>query len=364
MDSFLYLLVLVFFYLLRIYNKTRKITLFIVAHGKEYPGQLIYYHTKEVRMVYSQQCSGLENIEDDRTIKARYKAFSTPCKTDSTYHSLEQSFYLLSRLPNEHILHLPKLRNSFYIIHIYPDDFYDILLHKFEESSRKIVESIVGTLCDNTSIKDLPQNIDIFINKLVKSIPEDQKIGHWLLNRKHDLIQYIKETVVQLHDLHDKQVHVISNCKLNNKCKIVRPTYQRQYQFHATYNLSKEEIEQSYYGLHVIYDREHPGIQQDELSDKNNIFVCGAISNNGDVIVRDKRILQGRIKELSIRFNQYIKNRGRMGDISTVIYLTDIIDFFIEEGYHVINIIDTACRTYANEPIIKVVENTDFDHTL
>ena len=226
------------------------------------------------------------------------------------------------------------------------------------------MESIVETLCDNTSIKDLPQNIDIFINKLVKSIPEDQKIGHWLLNRKHDLIQYIKETVVQLHDLHDKQVHVIRNCKLNNKCKILRPTYQRQYQFHATYNLSKEEIEQSCYGLHVIYDSEHPSIQQEELTDKNNIFVCGAISNKGDVIVRDKRILQGRIKDLSIQLNQYIKNRGRIGDISTVIYLTDIIDFFIEEGYHVINIIDTACRTYANEPIIQVVENTDFDHTL
>lgn len=123
MDSFLYILILVLFYLLRIYNKTRKITLFIVAHGKEYPGQPIDYHTKEVRMIYSQQCSGLENIEDDSTIKARYKAFSTPCKTYSTYHSLEQSFSLLSLLPTEHILHLPRLRNSFYIIHIYPDDF-------------------------------------------------------------------------------------------------------------------------------------------------------------------------------------------------------------------------------------------------
>jgi hypothetical protein len=207
------------------------------------------------------------------------------------------------------------------------------LLHLNEKPDIKLFMSTFNV--NPGEIKSLRKirsfNNDIISKRIIQL--NDPKLCNPDLHKLNEMIEMINE----------KSMDYFTQQKL----VIAKPIHEKSYYFFENENEHvKRDIKEGIYGMHIIQDNDpHSSVYlYDKNADNsNNVFSYPTTSIEGEIVYFDNKKM---IKKDSVSMRAYEYFRKIANKTFGVILLSEIIDFFVLEGYKSIQIIDTSCRTW------------------
>ena len=349
-------------------------TLFVSAHGEEFPLlSLPAVNIPEIRVLYSQSCAGTPNYENDIGISTELihwtKKFNTlPGSTydilEETKEELESNKSIDKQLQDLGRTRDKKKQNPRIIREVLSNHFSD-----FYEKIERVLDDQGIYVSDPTLETSMKKNIlkvshDLHKAGLLQDIVHAIKhSGTTTMRSKLRNMVFTDTELMALmtevyEDILNRQLHY-STKHYSLKCPIMDKLYQ------VTSNDGEEtldEIKKNYYGIHLIFDSElgsdvdlyHGGI----LNENNNIISYHSIpSDHGGTPYLHTGDVKGSTALSAKRhFTQLISRDRDVGDYSIpagCVMLSEIIQFFHDEEYIALNIIDTSCRGLVwKDPVI------------
>lgn len=312
------------------YTSEKTIMIFISAHGFEYPDQkLCNVDFSNVNMIYSQSCPGRSNW--------------------TNYNDTNKMLYYWN-----HALHLNKEYNIKNLVENSPlieiENIFE--LKKIRVFEAKSITKIIRKIIDN--------NDDQYTNLLLKSLDLKMSIKQFnsLSNEEiYSIIMTIKdkdEIITEINSTIDKinakHIDIFSIRPL-----LAIPIHEKEYHFcENPGEQTKETIKKNLYGMHIIKDNKDNScvhLYDKSVNNLNNVFSWPSVSKDGEIIYFDNKRNLKKDSTLmrAYEFFHKLANTPINDREFGVIFLSEIIYFFKNEGYTNITIIDPSCRNFDND---------------
>jgi len=325
--------------------------IFISAHAVEQPEDPYVPTDITTRMIYSQLLAGRSNFENSESIQDELRFWGkrvhhTSSRKKPIQTVISDSISILNkRLPKvEHspLLKLKPIRQQKHHSMTYLTTILERarIIADSEETKIEWYEYFWGTIDpEHPCITDFLSVIQSDTLSLVKKFEllSDMEISPNRLVRAMNF--YIKELFYQTEDYETKRY------------TMAKPIYNKAFQLKPNFDETTDEIKNSFYGIHLLYDSKNTksiyNYKNKPITNDNNIggYSCTSPLDHTFLPFKPTIHMRNVTADLAIeRFTFDIMNH-RNGAIT----LRDIVDFFKEQGYTELYVIDTSCRNFDQE---------------
>lgn len=316
------------------YLPEKTITIFISAHGIEYPDQkLCHLDLFNVKMIYSQSFPGRSNWTNYNDTNKMLYYWNHALHSDKEY----DKEYIKNLVENSPLI---EIKNIFE-------------LKKIRVFEVKSITKIIRKIIDN--------NDDQYTNLLLKSLDlkmsikqfnslSNEEIYYIIMNIKKNKDEIITEINTIINKINAKHIDIFSIRPL-----LAIPIHEKEYHFcENPGEQTRETIKNYFYGMHIIQDNKVNSsvhLYDKTVNNLNNVFSWPSISKDGEIIYFDNKENLKRNSTLmrAYEFFHKLANTPIKDREFGVIFLSEIIDFFKNEGYTNIIIIDPSCRNFDND---------------
>jgi len=356
-------------------------TIFISAHSTEMKEPLV--PDLEVRIVNSQAVPGKGNFESPESIQHKLIYWTNAFKTrgdKTTLQVLNDGIETINQKLIEELT--PTIATNMKPIRLHKDKDGNII----EKEQTTIIKMMKEILESGESLdvffESIPKLNVKNINKFKKIIIEDNPFDK--LSQFNVSDEYLNEII---NIWISSQINKFDE-QTTNKARLDHVLSEKLYVLAPNHGEELHEVLPSVYGIHLIQDsKNEDGINlYDKFANYSNLLMNLQIQvtdDQGNVIYnieenveKEKPDSKSALSAIASFFfspsvsiktkaNQYFGPKLGFSDeeqrpFQNTIYLSEIIAFFKDQGYDILNIIDTGCRNFNPFDIEKIKGGTRF----
>lgn len=320
--------------------------IFISAHAVENPEDPYEPTGITSRMIYSQLMAGRSNFENSESIQEELRFWGSQCKNHRRKpmeKTITESISILNKeLPPVQyspILRLKPIRQR--------EIFTTTYLTKIMDRAYKVVSSDA----------DKMELYEYLWGSIEREHPVIEEFTNLILSKSYTM--YEKFDVLQTMDIppnrllralnfYIKELFYITEDYSTLQYNMKKIIYNKSYQLKPNFDETTEEIRESFYGIHLLYDSKHRNTVYDyadkPITNDNNIGGCSCVSPEDKSYITFQHTMDLRNPTADAAINRFSYELLELHDGS--ITLKDIVEFFKSKGYDELYVIDTSCRNF------------------